>query len=38
MKTTPGLSTCWHERFLNVIGGVCKIWLKIHRNLLIYDY
>ena len=21
-----------------VMGGVCKVWLVIHRNVLIYDY
>jgi len=22
----------------SVMGGVCKIWLLIHRNILFYDY
>ena len=21
-----------------VMGGVCKVWLVIHRNVMIYDY
>jgi hypothetical protein len=37
-KTNIEDGTSWHDRFPNVIGGVCKIWLNIHRNLLFYDY
>jgi len=47
--TVDILSSCLNKsyRFLKasnrydssgVMGGVCKVWFIIHRNILIYDY